>query len=77
MMLYLTPFVLLGMICLATYLIFHTIYGYNPFEVLIMFNIAAPPGVYASGIAVLVLLPLWALTLVFVALLTRPARAEV
>jgi putative ATP-binding cassette transporter len=74
MILYLTPFVLLGMISLATYLIFHTIYGYNPFEVLIMFNIAAPPGVYASGIAVLVLLPLWALTLVFVALLTHPAK---
>jgi hypothetical protein len=72
---YLTPFVLLGMLCLATYLIFHTLYGYNPFEVLIMFNIAAPPGVYASGIAVLILLPLWALALVWVAVFTRPTKA--
>jgi CubicO group peptidase (beta-lactamase class C family) len=73
--LYLTPLVLLILISIAAYLVFNTIYGYNPFEILIMFYIAAPPGVYISGMALLVIVLLWALLLAFTALFTRGSKA--
>lgn len=74
LMLYIAPLVLLILIFIASYLVVNTLYGYNPFEVLIMFHIAAPPGVYISGIITLVVLPLWALLLVFVGLFTRDSK---
>jgi putative ATP-binding cassette transporter len=74
LMLYLAPLVLLVLIFIASYLVVNTLYGYNPYEVLIMFHIAAPPGVYISGILTLVIVPLWALLLAGVGLFTRPRK---
>lgn len=71
---YIAPLVALILIFIASYLVVNTLYGYNPFEVLIMFHIAAPPGVYISGIITLVVLPLWALLLTFVGLFTRVGK---
>ena len=75
LMLYLALLLLLVLIFIASYLVVNTLYGYNPYEVLIMFHIAAPPGVYISGILTLVIVPLWALLLAGVALLTRGRAA--
>ena len=75
LMLYIAPLVLLILFSTASYLVVNALYGYNPYEVLIMFHIAAPPGVYISGIIVLVVVPLWALLLVFIALFTRSSKA--
>jgi len=75
LMFYIAPLVALILILIASYLVVNTLYGYNPFEVLIMFHIAAPPGVYISGIITLVVVPLWALLLAFVGLFTRSSKA--
>jgi len=75
LMFYIAPLVLLILLFIACYLVVNTLYGYNPYEVLIMFHIAAPPGVYISGIIVLVVVPLWALLLAFVGLFTRGSKA--
>jgi putative ATP-binding cassette transporter len=76
LMLYIAPLVLLILILIACYLVVNTLYGYNPYEVLIMFHIAAPPGVYISGIITLVIVPTWALLLAFVGLFTRSSKTK-
>jgi hypothetical protein len=73
-MLYVAPLVLMVLIFIASYLVVNTLYGYNPYEVLIMFHIAAPPGVYISGILILIIVPLWGLLLAGVGLFTRPRK---
>ncbi|HEX79046.1 MAG TPA: beta-lactamase family protein [Dehalococcoidia bacterium] len=75
LMLYSAPLVLLILIFISCYLVVNTLYGYNFFEVLVMFHIAAPPGVYITGITVLILVPIWALLLAFVGLFTRSSKA--
>ncbi len=75
LMLYIAPLVLLILFSIASYLVMNALYGYNLYEVLIMFHIAAPPGVYISGVIVLVVVPLWALLLAFIALFTRSSKA--
>jgi hypothetical protein len=76
LMLYIAPLVLLILILIACYLVVNTLYGYNPYEVLIMFHIATPPGVYISGIITLVIVPTWALLLAFVGLFTRSSKTK-
>ncbi len=75
LMLYIAPLVLLILFSIASYLVVNALYGYNLYEVLVMFHIAAPPGVYISGIIVLVIVPLWALLLAFIAFFTRSSKA--
>ena len=74
LMLYIAPLVLLVLFSIASYLVVNTLYGYNLYEVLVMFYIAAPPGVYISGIIVLIIVPLWALLLTFIAFFTRSSK---
>ncbi|MFH1663101.1 MAG: serine hydrolase domain-containing protein [Chloroflexota bacterium] len=68
---YVVPLILISMFVLAGYLVVKTLYGYNLFEVLFLFRLGAPPGVYISGVALLIILFVWALMLAFVGLFTR------
>ena len=75
MAMYIIPLVLLAMFSFASYLVVRTLYGYNLFEVLVLFRLGAPPGVYTSAVALLVILFLWALLLALVAIFTRSSKA--
>ena len=72
---YIIPLVLLAMFSFASYLVVRTLYGYNLFEVLVLFRLGAPPGVYTSAVALLAILFLWALILALVAIFTRSGKA--
>ncbi len=65
------PLALFLMFLLAGYLVVKTLYGYNLFEVLLLFRLGAPPGVYISGVALLMTFFMWALALAFVGIFTR------
>ncbi|UCG54085.1 MAG: serine hydrolase [Dehalococcoidia bacterium] len=69
--LYITPLVLAFMFVMTGYLVIRTLYGYNLFEVLFLFGLGAPPGVYISGVSLLIVILLWAFTLAFVGIFTR------
>jgi len=73
--LFVTPLVLLVMFSFASYLVGKTLYGYNLFEMLVLFRLGAPPGVYISGVVLLVVFFLWALLLALVAIFTRGSKA--
>jgi hypothetical protein len=62
------------MFVLAGYLVVKTLYGYNLFEVLLLFRLGSPPGVYISGVLLLIILFLWALLLAFTGLFTRRSK---
>ena len=72
--LYIVPFVLLVMFTFASLLVVRTLYGYNLFEVLILFRLGAPPGVYISAISLLFALFLWLLLLACVPVFTRNSK---
>ncbi len=74
--LYVFPLALFLMSVLAGYLVVQILYGYNIYEVLIIFQFAAPPGLYISGAMLLPTLFLWAFLPAFVTLFTRTSRAE-
>jgi hypothetical protein len=71
---YVIPLALISMFVLAGYLVVKTLYGYNLFEVLLLFRLGSPPGVYISGVSLLVILFLWALLLAFTGLFTRRSK---
>ncbi len=74
LMLYVVPLILLAMLALAGYLVVQTLYGYNFYEVLILFQVASPPGVYISGMMLIFTVLLWALLLAFLAIFTRGSK---
>ena len=74
--LYMAPLVLLTMFALTGYLVVQTLYGYNFYEVLILFRMAAPPGVWLSGIMFIAVILLWVLLLAFLALFTRGSKTD-
>ena len=74
--LYTAPLVLLTMFALTGYLVVQILYGYNFYEVLILFRIAAPPGVWLSGIMLIAVTLLWVLLLAFLALFTRGSKTD-
>jgi putative ATP-binding cassette transporter len=74
LVLYITPLVLLSMFALAGYLVIQALYGYNFYEVLILFQAASPPGVYISGMMFILTVFLWAFLLAFLALFTRGSK---
>ena len=76
MVLYMAPLVLLVMFAVAGFVVVQTLYGYNFYEVLILFRIAAPPGVYLSGVMLLIVSSLWAVLLAFLALFTLGNKSE-
>jgi len=71
---YAVPLVLILMFALAGFLVVKTLYGYNLFEVLLLFRLGAPPGVYISGVSLLATLFLWTLLLAFTGLFTRRSK---
>ena len=71
---YVVPLVLISMFVLAGYLVVKTLYGYNLFEMLLLFRLGSPPGVYISGVSLLIILFLWALLLAFTGLFTRRSK---
>jgi CubicO group peptidase (beta-lactamase class C family) len=71
---YVIPLVLMSMFVLAGYLVVKTLYGYNLFEVMLLFRLGAPPGVYISGMSLFITLYLWALLLAFKGLFTRSSK---
>jgi len=72
--LYITPLVLVLMFIMSGYLIMRTLYGYNLFEVLFLFRLGAPPGVYISGVSLLMVIFLWVLALAFLGSFTRATK---
>jgi CubicO group peptidase (beta-lactamase class C family) len=72
---YITPLVMLIVFALVGYMVVQAIYGYNFYEVLFLFRLAAPPGVWLSGIMLISTIILWVLLLAFVALFTRGSKA--
>jgi CubicO group peptidase (beta-lactamase class C family) len=74
LVLYITPLVLLTMFALAGYLVIKALYGYNFYEVLLLFQSASPPGVYISGMMLIFTVLLWAFLLAFLALFTRSSK---
>lgn len=75
MTLYVLPLGLLVMFGVAGYLLVKILYGYNMYQVLILFRLASPPGVWLSGAILVAAILLWASLLVFLALFTRGSRA--
>jgi CubicO group peptidase (beta-lactamase class C family) len=71
---YIIPLVLISMFALAGYLVVKTLYGYNLFETLILFRLGSPPGVYISGVSLLIILFLWALLLAITGIFTRKSK---
>lgn len=76
MVLYISPLVLLVMITVAGFVVVQSLFGYNFYEVLIKFRMAAPPGVWLSGVMLVSIISLWAITLAALALVTRGSKSE-
>ena len=74
MSLYTVPLVLTIMFTLAGYLVVQTLYGYNLFEMLLLFRLGVPPGVYISGVSLIMVVFLWVILLAFSALFIRGNR---
>jgi CubicO group peptidase (beta-lactamase class C family) len=74
--LYVTPLALLALSALAGYLVVQILFGYNFYEVLVLFQVGAPPGIYLSGVLLILILFLWGFLLSFIALFTRTVRVE-
>ena len=74
LVLYIFPLVLLIMFAVTGYLVVQAIYGYNFYEVLFLFRLAAPPGVWLSGMMLISVILLWVLLLAFLALFTRGSK---
>lgn len=74
LVLYIFPLATYLMFALAGYLVLKTLYGYNLFEMLALFQLGAPPGVYISGVSFLIILFLWALLLAFTGIFTRRSK---
>lgn len=74
LVLYVIPLVLISMFALAGYLVVKTLYGYNLFEVLVLFRLGSPPGVYISGVLVIIILFLWAIVLALTGIFTRKCK---
>ncbi len=72
--LYIIPLVLILMFIMSGYLIMRTLYGYNLFQVLFLFGLGAPPGVYISGVSLLIMIFLWVLVLAFMGSFTRATK---
>jgi len=73
--LYVAPLVLLAMFAVAGFLVVQALYGYNFFEVLILFGMAAPPGVWLSGWILIAGILLWAVLPAVLALFTRGSKS--
>ncbi len=73
---YIVPLALILMFALAGFLVVKTLYGYNLFEVMFLFRLGSPPGVYISGVSLLAILFLWTLLLAFTGLFTRRSKKE-
>lgn len=71
LVLYVVPLVLIMMFTFAGYLVVQTLYGYNLFEVAVLFRLGVPPGVYITGVSLILVVFAWMLLLAFVALFTR------
>jgi CubicO group peptidase (beta-lactamase class C family) len=77
LILYIVPLVLLFMFALAGYLVMQTLYGYNLFEVLVLFRLGAPPGVWLSGVMLIIVVTLWVLLLALVGVFTRNSQGAI
>ncbi len=73
---YLAPSVLFIVFALVGYLVVQALYGYNFYEVLFLFRLAAPPGVWLSGMMLISVVLLWVLLPAFLALFTRASKAD-
>jgi hypothetical protein len=62
------------MFAVVGYLVVQAIYGYNFYAVLFLFRLAAPPGVWLSGMMLIAVILLWMLLLAFLALFTRGSK---
>jgi CubicO group peptidase (beta-lactamase class C family) len=69
--LHMTPLAIFFLFALAGYLVLQTLYGYNLYEALILFQLGAPPGIAIAGLAFVLVIFLWALLLAFITLFTR------
>ncbi|MCK5576807.1 MAG: beta-lactamase family protein [Dehalococcoidales bacterium] len=69
-----TPLAIFILFALAGYLVLHTLYGYNLYEVLVLFQAGSPPGIYIVGVALVLVVFLWALLLAFITLFTRSSK---
>jgi CubicO group peptidase (beta-lactamase class C family) len=75
LVLYISPLGLLIMFAVVGYLVVQAIYGYNFYEVLFLFRLGAPPGVWLSGMMMITVIILWVLLLAFLALFTRSSKS--
>ncbi len=76
MALYITPLVLVLMFTLAGYLVVQTLFGYNLFEVAALFGLGVPPGVYISGMSLIISVFIWVILLAIIALFTRGGQRQ-
>ena len=72
--LHMMPLAIFILFALAGYLVVRTLYGYNLYEALILFQMGAPPGIYIAGITFILVVFLWALLLAFITLFTRSSK---
>jgi len=71
MALYIVPLILIIMFTIAGYMVVQTLFGYNLFEVAVLFRLGVPPGVYITGVSLIFVVFIWVLLLAFTALFTR------
>jgi CubicO group peptidase (beta-lactamase class C family) len=76
MALYIAPLVLITMFIIASYLVVQTLFGYNLFEVAVLFRLGVPPGVYITGVFLIITVFLWIILLAIIALVTRGGRKQ-
>jgi len=74
--LFISPAVLMSLLVLSGYLTFDFMYGYNMFAVMARTMLAIPPSTWAAGMAVIVLVALWSVTLALVPLVIRRSQAD-
>ena len=72
--LYLLPITIFSLIFIGGNIVLNTLYGYNLFEALALFGRGAPPGLYISGISLIVILTLWVLLLALAGLFMRKTK---
>jgi CubicO group peptidase (beta-lactamase class C family) len=69
--LYSMPAVIISTIAITGNVVVDTLFGYNIFEALSLFEMGAPPGLYISGMMAIAFLLLWGLSMILVGLFIR------
>jgi len=70
-----TPLMILGTLAMVGFIVVQILFGYNIYQVIIQFRMAAPPGVWLSAVMILAVICLWAITLAGLLLLTIGSKS--